>query len=87
MSAPALKLAMPPLALLPPSPKTLNSAIVQPVDAATALSPLRAHRFVPSDTVTVSLVAVTLPLSESVAKLPTGCAVVLTAPPLLFFQQ
>jgi hypothetical protein len=82
-----LKLAMPPLEVLPPSPKTLNSAIVQPVEAATALSPLRAHMLVPCATVTESVVAVTLPLNESDPKLPTGWALVLTAPPVLFFQQ
>jgi hypothetical protein len=40
IDAPLLKLAWPPPSLLPPLPKMLNSAIVHPAAAFTALSPV-----------------------------------------------
>jgi hypothetical protein len=86
MSAPALKPAMP-----------RSRCCRRPEDVELGDRPagggrhrvvaLRAHMLVPCVTVTESVVAVTLPLNESDPKLPTGWALVLTAPPVLFFQQ
>src|SRR5713226_706972 len=49
-------------ALLPPSPKRLNSAVVQPFAALTALSPFLVCAVPPTVMVTLSLVALTVPL-------------------------
>src|SRR6266849_11135726 len=60
IDAPALKPAVPPPELLPASPKTFHSAIVQAAPALTALSPVRLYVVVPPvDSVTLSLVEVT----------------------------
>src|SRR5260221_14173719 len=76
-----LKVAIPPTPLLsPPSPRMLNSAIVQPDDALTELSPARENAVPPIVMVMLSAPAPAAPVSVTWLRLVTGTAVVGTAP-------
>ena len=73
-------MAVPPPLLFPPSPKMLNSAIVQPDDALTELSPARANALPPIVMVMLSAPALAAPVSVTWPRLVTCTAVVRTAP-------
>jgi hypothetical protein len=64
----------------------LNSAIVQAVEAATALSPLVVWTIVPSNIETLSPVAVDVPVNRQLAMFVIGWKGTATAL-ALFFQQ
>src|SRR5437870_23728 len=81
--APALKLACERQQL----PTMLNSAIVHPADAFTELSPAIAETVVPSKKVTLSAVALTVPVRLIWGRLVMAWFAAPTAPMLLFRQQ
>src|SRR5713101_5959857 len=73
-AAPLLKLAWPPPALLPPSPNTLNSAVVHPAAAWTALSPVVLYAVPATNRVALSPVVLTVPDRLSWLSLVIGWA-------------
>ncbi|WP_157756761.1 hypothetical protein [Plantactinospora sp. KBS50] len=66
--APALKVA----SLPPPSPKMLNSAVVQPAAAFTAFEPAVVYAVDPTSRVTLSAPGTALPESRSEPRLEIG---------------